>query len=89
MVAFKRKIEPELCTYMDDSHTTITIEIVLPGVTRDNIKLRVNSRCLLVFAISDDVNYNTYVPFICPVRANRAQANFKHGVLRVQVPLRA
>ncbi|MBN2620249.1 Hsp20/alpha crystallin family protein [candidate division WOR-3 bacterium] len=89
MVALKKKIEPELCTYLDDSHTTITIEIVLPGVPRDNIKLRVNSRCLLLVAISDDADYTTYVPFIYPVRANRAQANFEHGLLRVHVPLRA
>jgi len=89
MVAFKKKLEPELCTYIDDLHTIITIEIVLPGVTKDNIKLRVNSRCLLLFAASDDTNYTKYVPFRYPVRANRAQANFEHGLLRVQVPLRA
>jgi HSP20 family molecular chaperone IbpA len=89
MVAFKKKLEPELCTYLDDSHSTITVEIVLPGVTRDNIKLRVNSRCLLLFAVSDEADYTKYVPFIYPVRANQAQANFEHGLLRVQVPLQA
>lgn len=89
MVAFKKKIEPELCTYIDDSHTTITIEIVLPDVTRENITLRVNSRCLLLFAASDEANYTKYVSFCFPVRANHAHANFENGLLRVRVPLRA
>jgi len=89
MVAFRKHLEPELCTFVDAQQNIITVEVVLPGVDEKTIKLRVNSRCLLLYAASDEVDYSKYVPFISPVVATRARAKFEHGLLRVTVPIRA
>ena len=39
-----------IVTYLDDQMNHMTVEIVLPNVSQNNIKLRVNSRCLILFA---------------------------------------
>ena len=89
MVGVASKVEPEVCTYIDPQENSLTVEVILPGVNRDSIKLRVNARCLIIYAASDTVNYEKYVPFKDPVAAAKARAKYEHDVLRVTVPLRA
>ena len=89
MVAFRKHLEPDLCTFVDAEQNVLTIEVVLPGVNKETIKLRVNSRCLVISAASDEVDYSKYVPFRSPVIATLARANYEHGLLRVIVPIRA
>ena len=89
MVEAASKVEPEVCTYIDPQENSLTIEVVLPGAHKNTIKLKVNSRCLLVYAASDTVNYAKYLSFKDPVAAERAKAEYDHDILRVTVPLRA
>ena len=85
----RKKLEPEVCTFLDDQMNHMTVEIVLPNVTQDNIKLRVNSRCLILFAVSGDIHYAKYLSFRFPVIAQKAIAAFGNGLLRIEVPLRS
>lgn len=89
MVGFTSKVEPEVCTYIDPQENCITVEVVLPGARKNSIRLKVNSRCLLVFAASDTVNYEKYLSFKEPVAAEKAKAQYEHDILRITVPLRA
>lgn len=85
----RHKLEPEVCTFLDDQMNYMTIEIVLPNVTHENIKLRVNSRCLILFAVSGDIHYAKYMSFQLPVIAHKAIAAFGNGLLRIEMPLRS
>ena len=38
MTEEKIKISPDICSYVDDDHTKLTLEISLPGVKKENIK---------------------------------------------------
>lgn len=89
MVGVASKVEPEVCTYIDPQENSLTIEVVLPGAHKNSIKLKVNSRCLLVYAASDYVNYAKYLSFKDPVAAEKAKAEYEHDILRITVPLRA
>jgi HSP20 family molecular chaperone IbpA len=85
----RQKLEPEVCTYLDDQMDHMTVEIVLPNVSQNNIKLRVNSRCLILFAVSGDIHYAKYMCFRFPVIAKKAIAAFGNGLLRIEMPLRS
>jgi len=85
----RKKLEPEVCTFLDDQMNHMTVEIVLPGVSQNNIKLRVNSRCLILFAVSGDVHYAKYMSFRFPVVAKKAIAAFGNGLLHIEMPLRS
>ena len=89
MVETESKVEPEVCTFIDPQENSLTVEVILPGAHKNSIKLKVNSRCLLVFAASDTVNYAKYLSFKDPVAAEHAKAEYDHDILRVTVPLRA
>ena len=34
----KMKIAPNVCSYVDDEHSALTIEIAIPGVQKESIK---------------------------------------------------
>jgi len=89
MVAIQTKIEPEVCTYVDQEDNLLTIEIVLPDVSKENIKLKVNARSLLLFAAAEKVNYAKYISFYHPVIPDKVRATYEHGLLRITLPLRA
>jgi HSP20 family molecular chaperone IbpA len=84
----RRKIEPDVYTSFDDTMTSMVVEILLPGVEPDMIKLRVFDECLLVFARSGDTHYSKIMNFIMPVDADRAKALLGNGILRISIPLK-
>lgn len=88
MVAFLTEVEPDVCTYLDDNDQTLVIEIILPGVPRENICLKVNDYSLLISA-TGGVRYAKYVPFQRPVLAEQGRAVYDKDILRVRIPLRA
>ncbi|HEX7320438.1 MAG TPA: Hsp20/alpha crystallin family protein [bacterium] len=83
------KQEPEVCEYIDHDENIITIEIVLPGVRRENITLKVTMSSLVVSASSSTIKYAKYLFFKHPVVPERGRAFYEHGLLRVKIPLRA
>lgn len=89
MVAMRSKVEPDVCTYIDQQDNSLTIEVVLPDVSVDSIKLKVNTRSLLLYAAADEVDYAKYVSFYYPVLPDRVKAVYEHGLLRIKLPLRA
>jgi HSP20 family molecular chaperone IbpA len=89
MAAEGNKVEPEVCTSVDPQAHRLKIEIVLPGVLKRNIRLKVNTRCLVLSAAAASVNYEKYVLFNEPVVAEKAKAVYEHGLLRIEIPLRA
>ena len=89
MVTFIEKQEPEVCEYIDTDENVITIEIVLPGVSRESIILKVTMSSLVVSASSNTTRYAKYLFFAHPVVPERGKAFYEHGLLRVKIPLRA
>ncbi len=89
MAKLLEKIEPEMCEYLDPEDNILTIEIVLPGVTKENIKLKVNASSLLLLASCGDVNYAKYISFNQPVAPEKGHAYYDHDLLRIKIPLRA
>jgi HSP20 family molecular chaperone IbpA len=89
MAKIPKKIEPEVCEFLDPDDNSLMIEIVLPGVAKENIRLKVNTSSLLLFASADEVNYAKYLSFCQPVVPEKGHAFFEHDLLRIKIPLRA
>ena len=88
MTTIRRKLEPDVFTSFDDTMTRMIVEILLPGVEPDMIKLRMFDECLLLFARTGDVHYSKNLNFIMPVDADQASAMIGNGILRITVPLK-
>ncbi|MFX1236599.1 MAG: Hsp20/alpha crystallin family protein [Promethearchaeota archaeon] len=79
-------LTPEICSWTNDDETGTVMEIFLPGVEKDTIKLKMNEENLFVVGESDSVKYMGGYGLCCPVDAEKARSTYKNGLLRVEVP---
>jgi HSP20 family molecular chaperone IbpA len=83
----KLRINANVCSCLDRSRERMTVEICIPGVKRDAIRLEMNSRHLQLLAPRTDFEYVTSAAFCQPVKAEAATARYHDGLLRIEVPL--
>ncbi len=82
----KRVLIPEICTYNNEDSTGSIIEIILPGVEKDTVKLKMNKDNLVVFGESETINYGAIYQLCCPVNPEKAKSTYKNGLLKIEVP---
>lgn len=84
------KVAPEVCSFVDEDHTKLTIEIALPGVKRDGIKLKMHEDSFNISAPREDNNteYVSTLALCCPVSPDKAEAKYENGLLRIEVPFK-
>lgn len=84
----KIKVAPEICSYVDDNHTRLTLEIAVPGVRREEIALKMHEDSFNLSAPREDVEYVTALSFCCPVKPEKAEAKYENGLLKITVPFK-
>ena len=82
------KVTPDVCSYISEDDRTLNIEVSIPGVNRDDIRLRMVDDSFSLEAAGKDVSYVTASAFCCPVRATEAHADYEDGCLKITVPFR-
>ena len=87
-MAEKIRVAPEVCSYVDDEHTKLTLEISIPGVSKENIELKMHDDSFSLAAPRDETEYVTTLSFCCPVNPEAAEANYENGLLTVVVPFK-
>jgi HSP20 family molecular chaperone IbpA len=86
----KRVLSPKLCAYpREDEPKGYHIEITLPGVEKDTIKLKMHDDSFFIKGESDDVVYVGSYTIANPVKAGEAKAKYKNGLLMVDVPFKS
>ncbi|MFX1574988.1 MAG: Hsp20/alpha crystallin family protein [Promethearchaeota archaeon] len=82
----KRVIVPEICMYNNEDNTGYQIEIILPGVEKDTIKLQMNENNLIVYGEADSINYGALYQLCGPIEPEKAKSTYKNGLLKIEVP---
>ena len=84
----RNRVSPELCVYVDEGHTKLTIEASIPGAKKDDITVKVHEDSFSLSAPREDMEYVTSLAFCCPVKPEAARAKYENGVLKIVVPFK-
>ncbi|MFX1375644.1 MAG: Hsp20/alpha crystallin family protein [Promethearchaeota archaeon] len=79
---------PEVCSWADDESKTYKIEIQLPGVEKDTIKLKMHDDSFFIKGETEDTVYIGSYGICCPVKPEKAKAVYKQGLLKIEVPFK-
>ncbi len=88
MAKERRKVSPATCTYVDKEHSKLTVECVLPGVSQEDINVNMYEDSINLSASMGDIEYVTSLAFGHPVKPGEAEATYKNGLLKIEVPFK-
>ena len=77
---------PQICAVENDDSTGFDIEIYLPGVEKDTIKLKMDSEYIHITGETDTLKYTGFYGLCCPVEPKQAKTTYKEGLLKIHVP---
>lgn len=80
------RLSPVTCAYPDDKYENLQIEVVLPGVEKENISFKITDVSFYIKAKKEGVTYVDSYSICCPVNPEKAVAKYSNGVLKVRVP---
>ncbi len=79
---------PEVCTYPDENHQNYHIEVQLPGVPKEKIRLKMHEDSFFISGETEDTVYIGSYATCCPIDPSKAKAVYKSGLLKVDVPFK-
>ena len=88
MAEERYKMPAEVCSFVDDATGKLNLEIALPGVKKESIKLKINEERFDLIAPREDFDYVTSSAFCCPVNASGVQASYEDSLLKISVPFK-
>ncbi len=84
----RRRLAAELCSYVSEDGSKLNMEILIPGVKKENIKLRLLEDTFTVSAPRDDIEYVATGSFCCPINRTAVNATYDNGLLRIEAPFK-
>jgi HSP20 family molecular chaperone IbpA len=80
------RLSPVISTYPDDNYKNLTIEVVLPGVEKENISFKITENGFYLKARKEGIEYIDSYAVCCPINPEKAVAKYSNGLLKVTVP---
>jgi HSP20 family molecular chaperone IbpA len=80
------RLPPEICACADEKYENLEIQVVLPGVEKENISFKLTDVSFYVKAQKEGLTYLDSYSICCPVDPEKAVARYSNGVLKVTVP---
>jgi HSP20 family protein len=84
----RRKVAAELCSYITDDCSKLSMEVLLPGVKKEDITLRLLDDTFTISAPRDDLEYVATGAFCSPIRPTEVNAIYENGLLKIEAPFK-
>jgi HSP20 family protein len=85
---FRMKVAPDTVAYADGENHKLVVEFAIPGAPTDTIDLKMLEDSVYLTAPARDIEYVAALALGWPVKPDKAEATYEHGLLRIEVPLK-
>ena len=82
------RVAPNTVAYADAEKNKLVVEFAIPGAPTDTIDLKLLPDSVHLTAPARDIEYVAALALAWPVKPERAEAIYEHGLLRIEVPFK-
>ncbi|HPJ97646.1 MAG TPA: Hsp20/alpha crystallin family protein [Syntrophales bacterium] len=84
----RMKVAPIAVTYADGEQHKRVVEFAIPGVPTGTIDLNILKDSVCLSAPARAIEYVSALALPRPVKPDKAEATYEHGLLRIEVPFK-
>jgi HSP20 family protein len=84
----RMKVAPATVAYADEEQRKLVVEFAIPGAPTETIDVKILKDSVYLLAPARDIEYVSALALTWPVKPDKAEATYEHGLLRVEVPLK-
>ena len=88
MPDYRRKVAPYTVAYADAENRKLVVEFAIPGAPADSVDAKILEDSIHLTAPARDIDYVASLALGWPVKPDKAEATYEHGLLRVEVPFK-
>ena len=88
MPEFRMKVAPDTVAYADAANHKLVVEFSIPGAPTDTIDVKILQDSIHLTAPARNIEYVSALALGWPVKPDKAEATYEHGLLRIEVPLK-
>ena len=82
------KVAPDTVAYADGEMHKLVVEFAIPGAPAETIDLKLLEDSVPLTAPARDIVYVAALALGWPVKPDKAEATYEHGLLQIEVPLK-
>ena len=88
MPDYRIKVAPDTVAYADEDKRKLVVEFAIPGAPTDTIDVKILADSVHLTAPARDIEYVSALALAWPVKPQKAEATYEHGLLRIEVPFK-
>ena len=88
MPEYRIRVAPSTVAYGDEEKNKLVVEFAIPGAPTETIDLKLLPDSVHLTAPAKDIEYVSALALAWPVKPDKAQAIYEHGLLRIEVPFK-
>jgi len=82
------RVAPSTVAYGDTESGKLVVEFAIPGAPTETIDLKMLEDSIHLTAPTKDIEYVSALALGWPVKPDKAEATYEHGLLRIEVPFK-
>ena len=82
------RVAPNTVAYADGENHKLVVEFAIPGAPTDTVDVKILADSIHLTAPARDIEYVAALALAWPVKPDKAEATYDHGLLRIEVPFK-
>ena len=88
MPEYRIRVAPNTVAYADEENHKLVVEFAIPGAPTDTVDVKISQDSVHLTAPARDIEYVSALALAWPVKPDKAEATYEHGLLRIEVPFK-